>query len=378
MWIEQHAEDAAMLRNQRAQLLRSAQGSLHALERVDARIAAHLDGLLEAGPCGTGASRAALDQPSAGVVFAAACTAIAAGVWAFHDKLLLLAQALPEARRGMVSALGWLEPELLRGAVHRMLVSVQPAARAIGLAACRLHRAHPGAVLRAWIADADPAVQLEALRCAGALGRLDMLGACQAALGTPNPAVALQAAIACLLLGDRGAAVDHLATLCHPHHQVLTAPGESALLWLMQALPFAEAGALARDLARSAANDPALLRPLIRACALLGDAAVVPWLIAQMAEPALARLAGEALTWITGADLAALGLAGQPPGTFECYPDDAGEPLDEDEGLAWPDAARLRDWWQAGGTRPPQGTRWLMGQPITQCTELKPGHPLYA
>ena len=62
-----------------------------------------------------------------------------------------------------------------------------------------------------------------------------------------------------------------------------------------------------------------------------------------MADPALARVAGEALAMITGLDLAYLDLDGEPPAGFEAGPtDDPADPsvaMDEDEHLPWPDAA---------------------------------------
>ena len=105
------------------------------------------------------------------------------------------------------------------------------------------------------------------------------------------------------------------------------------------------------------------------AAAALGDPTIVPWLIEQMASPELARLAGGALTMITGVDLAAEKLSVKAPAGFEAGPSD--DPADEnvamdpDESLPWPDAARVAAWWkQRSGALSP-GKRYLLGQALS-------------
>jgi len=64
-----------------------------------------------------------------------------------------------------------------------------------------------------------------------------------------------------------------------------------------------------------------------------------------MSHGTLARLAGEAFSMITGADLAALDLERKPPEGLHTGPSDA--PADEDDSLPWPDRERVLRWWQA-------------------------------
>ena len=86
-----------------------------------------------------------------------------------------------------------------------------------------------------------------------------------------------------------------------------------------------------------------------------------------MDDPALARVAGEAFSTITGLDLAWLDLECRPPQDFESGPDD--DPahddvaMDEDDGLPWPDPAKLGDWWRANAERFQPGQRYFMGAP---------------
>ena len=59
----------------------------------------------------------------------------------------------------------------------------------------------------------------------------------------------------------------------------------------------------------------------------IGDPAFIPWVIEQMTTPALARVAGESFTMITGVDIAYEDLEGERPDGFESGPTE--DPEDE-------------------------------------------------
>jgi uncharacterized protein (TIGR02270 family) len=115
----------------------------------------------------------------------------------------------------------------------------------------------------------------------------------------------------------------------------------------------------------------AVQRRRVRALAMLGELRFVPWLIERMAEPALARLAGESFQWITGADLALLDLETlDPPAGFQ-QPDDADDDgaLGDDDSLPWPDPARVQAWWLQAqpaleAVAASSGGRLFLGRPI--------------
>lgn len=75
------------------------------------------------------------------------------------------------------------------------------------------------------------------------------------------------------------------------------------------------------------AKDPKDVPALIQGTGIVGDPNYLPWLIKQMADPALSRLAGESLSMFTGLDLAYLDLEGKQPENFEAGPTD--DPEDE-------------------------------------------------
>jgi hypothetical protein len=97
--ISQHAEDSAALRHVRSVLVRAPHVKLHHLRRLDDRIAAHLDGLVVAGPDGWKLAVAALESPGPGEAFAAAVLAILDDNASALDKLLALAEAHPAGSR---------------------------------------------------------------------------------------------------------------------------------------------------------------------------------------------------------------------------------------------------------------------------------------
>jgi uncharacterized protein (TIGR02270 family) len=390
--VQQHADDAAHLRHVRSVLVRAPHVKLLQLQRLDERIEAHLDGLAVAGAFGQQLAEAALARLGCGEVFAAAVCALQAQDDAALQRLFALAPVAPQAHRGVVSALGWVTPSLLRDVVKRLLSAGPAWLRVLGIEACRLHRVDAGPVLAAALRHEDMALRRAAMRCAAELGRADLLQPVMQAL--EDAQLAPVAAHAACLLGDRAAGLRVLEVAAFDEPA-----GRDALRSLaVQALPWEQARDDVRTL--SGHQDP---RSLIRAIGWLGDVRLVPWLIERMADLKLARLAGEAFTTITGADLAGLDLERKPPEGFESGPsDDPADDnvaLDEDESLPWPDVERVQRWWQANAARLPAGTRCFAGGLVDEarCFEvlrsgtqrmrtlaaqqlalLRPGQPLFA
>lgn len=370
--VSQYLEDAAALRSVRGVLVRAPHVKLLHLGRTDERLAAHLDGLSVSGDHGAALSQAALEVPGVGQLFVSAVLAIERRDAAQIDRLSSLLGVVPDAPRALASAFGWVAPGLLRGLTASLLASESPDARWLGLAACVQHRVDPGASLATAIEHADLRLRTRALRAAGELGRVDLLSACLAHLQDEPVTVALAAAWSGALLGDRHAAVGALRTLA-------LAPGPTQLEALALAL-FTADGTAARALVKQLAASGAPLRTLIKAAGWAGDAQVVPWLLKHMEDDALARLAGESFSFITGVDLAALDLERKPPEKVAAGPNDdpndANVALDEDESLPWPDPITLTAWWQQNAHRFPQGARLFAGAPVTahHCLQVLKEH----
>jgi uncharacterized protein (TIGR02270 family) len=371
--VQQHVEESAMLRHLRSVLVRAPHVTLRLLGRLDERLAAHLDGVRVAGDYGAARCREALERPGCGEVFAAAVTAIERGDLDSIDRLLDLAQALPDARRGLLSAFGWVPGERLRGIVGPLLQAASTWRRTFGLAVCRLQGVDPGPPLVRALDDAASGLRVEALRSAGAAGRIDLATAVAAAMDDADPHLRSVAAISACLLGRGDTAATALPALALEHPA--QTDGDVVLALAVQALPFDDAKALVRAIGRAEHGGSPPSRRLVRACGVLGDTQAIEWLIGLMAKDSTARLAGESFTTITGADLAALDLERKPPEGFESGPsDDPGDEdvdLDEDESLPWPDVERVRDWWRRRAPEMPEGRRLFLGAEPTPPTVLR-------
>jgi uncharacterized protein (TIGR02270 family) len=121
---------------------------------------------------------------------------------------------------------------------------------------------------------------------------------------------------------------------------------------------------------QSLAKQAGEVRWLSEGCGIVGDPTYVSWLIGQMKNAATSRLAGEAFSLITGADLDRLQLFRPQPDDFEGgpteNPEDENVEMDPDEGLMWPDPERVQAWWDANKLRFQPGQRYFMGAPVTR------------
>lgn len=387
--VQQHVDEVAMLRHVRSTLLTSNQ-PLHALRRLDERMAAHLDGIGVAGEAGVALLDAALEGASVGAVFAAAVLALQRRDAARLLKVVELASADHQAERGLRSALGWVSVQDLQGTVRSLLGSRVGVHRAWGLAACAMHRVDAGAVLQQAAADADVRVRAAAWLVAGSLGRRDMATAARDVLrraepdasgpaGTPSDSeLEKQAAAWALTLWRDGAdelVRRHLMRDGAPQGTVGGRSTDAAWRLALMAAPMDVAQQEVKQRAAAGAGKAAT-RQLLRMTGWVGDPQVAPWLIHHMQDDALARLAGEAFSLITGADLALLDLERKPPEGVEGAPNDNPEDenvaMDEDDSLPWPDPAKVQAWWQANAARFVPGQRYFAGAPPSpkHCIEV--------
>lgn len=353
-----HAEDAAFLWLQRDNAVRAPHYSLADLAKLDNRVEAHLDGLRVASDAGWELALAQLKHPEAGEFFAATVLALESGR---RERIAAVVERASEdgPLRGVVSALGWVDWEIAKPAVGGLVAAADARWRRIAIAACAITRTDPGRHLGAALAHADPALRARACRAVGELGRRDLLGEMAPLLAAAEDDLRFWAAWSMSLLGDpRGVA---------PLWKFIGSfwrRAAAALAVVLRALPPPEA----QDWLKTLGREPERRRAAIAGIGIHGDPAYVPWLIQQMTDLKLARLAGEAFSMITGADLAGIDLDRRPPEGLETGPnDDPADPdvgMDSDDRLPWPDPERVARWWaaQKGGYTP--GTRYLLGKPI--------------
>lgn len=366
--VWQHVEAAASLRRTRAVLVRAPHVRLLHLRRLDDRLAAQLDGVAVAADAGRVVAQAALESPGVGELFTATANALVTQDTATLAKMLPVAEALPAALPGLLSAFGWVSPQSLRGVTKALLDAPSAFAREVGLAACAMHGVSPAASLVQWATDESPTLRARALRYLGEAGVKDGLLVCLKALADDDLHCRFHAARSAALLGDRQESLAALGAMA-------VAPGpwqRAALIFLLRFVAPTDAHRLLQPLAQQ----PAQARLLTQAVGAGGNPHYVAWLVKQMEDPKLARVAGESFSLITGLDLAHLDFdVRNPPEPAQGPNDDPADAqvaLDEDESLPYPDVAKIHAWWSAHGNRFTPGNRYLLGQSAdaAQCLDV--------
>jgi len=343
--IQQHIDEAALLALRRRDAVTASQFDLEDLGRLDDRLEAHLDGLIVTGDVGWATALAELQQwREPGEAFAATVLAFERDTGARLDRILTLVESAPEAGEGLAAAFAWLDWHKIASFAEPLVRSDLPVLRQAALGAVIAHRdAVPAAMAQALVKtaldDPDPAVRAQALRAPGACGWAEMRDRCLA-IGTSSETERFWAAWSAACLGDRDTAPQRLI----PFLSADGAVGAEA----RRLLPCLLSGEAFQDrLTRVFRSDP---RAAIQMTGAHGNPAYLNWLLDVMADAALARPAGEAVSLITGLDLAYEDYETDAPAEAQTGPtDDPDDPtvaMDPDADLPWPDQAKLRAWWQ--------------------------------
>lgn len=359
--LEEHAEQAAFLWALRDAASIDVLYDLGDLCALDDRLEANIDGLRLAGDEGARTAQAALDHADVGAAFTAAVLAVEIRDLPGIARVLDLAERNPVLASGVKAALGWAPLEAFVSIVPGLLASFcPPGMQILGIAGCSLHRTDPGPSLDFALHSANPHLRAEALRAAGELGRVDLRPAVRDALrGEEDEVCRFTAAWTMALWGEPEAArvLSSLAERGGPL-------AEQASAMVVRSMPQPAARTWVHGLARSGEG----LRAALAGAAALGDAAMVPWLIEHMADPAASRFAAAAMTMITGVDFHRDKLEGKAPAGFSAGPtddpDDDDVAMDPDESFPWPDTAAVPRWWSKKGSAFRSEQRYLVGRPI--------------
>jgi uncharacterized protein (TIGR02270 family) len=357
--LSQHAEEAAFLWTARDRAVSAPHYALKGLASLDERLDAHLDGLRIAGDAGWTTCRATLENAGPGEIFALAVLAFGTGDRQRMLDVLSAGCVSAETRRGLVSALGWLEYRTVSRWVGKLLGAKASTHRILGVAACAIRREDPAAVLTAAIEDPDPALRSRALRAAGELKRGDLLDGVRGHLSDEDESCRFWAAWTLTLCRHRGGLPSLVQWLGHESRF-----GRPALQLSMRTMTLEEG----RQWIRTLAQDPALRHSAVVAAGALGDPACIPWLIGLMESPELSRAAGEAFSMLTGVDLVDKNLDQDgPSGSQEGdgQSEIVGSPAD-DEHLPWPRPELIDEWWKTHQGDFRHAPRYLAGRPIDE------------
>ncbi|MBW2739286.1 MAG: TIGR02270 family protein [Deltaproteobacteria bacterium] len=358
--LEQHAEEAAFLWLLRDAAVHEPHYSLSDLAHLDDRIEAHIDGLRIAGDEGWELLKETLAWEEAGEVFAAAVLAFETGVEKRIQAVLEAGSDDYELSRGLVSALGWLPFNQTNGYVQDLAAAESSALRRIGLAAFAVHRQDPGQFLVNALSDSDSVLRARALRAVGELGRKDLLPILKDHIDEDDEHCRFFAAWSAAVLGD-ASTVPILRNIAEGEKRY----AENACCMAVRLLHLSDAHVWVQELFKN----PNLQRLAVTGYGVIGDPMAVAWLIQMMEVEELARVAGESFTMITGVDLAYEDLEGEWPEGFEAGPTESPEDedveMDPDEDLPWPEPELIAGWWDKNKGKFANGTRYLLGQPIS-------------
>ena len=391
--IQQHAEEAAFLWLLRDQAVKAPQYSLSDLAELDERVEAHLDGLRIAGEAGWEICEEALEWQEPGEVFAAALLAFESGEEEGIQKVLEVAITSSELSRGFVSALGWLPYEQVAAQIQYPLTAESTVLRRLGIAAFTVHRQDPGDQLSDALSNQDDSLRSRALQAVGELGRKDLLPTLREQFNAKEESCRFSASWSAGLLGDSDA-----ASVLKSFVESDVSYEEEAVKMAVRKMDLSSAIVWQKELAQSRNK----IRLAVIAAGAIGDPVIIPWLFEQMAVSEIARVAGEAFTMITGVDIAYDDLEGDWPEGFEAgpteNPEDEDVAMDADEDLPWPNVELIQNWWQSNSSNFQNGTRHLLGKPMTkewlqqvlfvgkqrqraaaaiELALLEPGHPLF-
>jgi uncharacterized protein (TIGR02270 family) len=359
--LDQHLVEAAFLSHLRNGSTGTPHYSLADLARLDHRLEAHIDGLRVASDEGWQLARKELACKEPGEVFTASILAFESHAPARIAEVLSIAASTPDLARGAISALGWIDYPQAVPHIQKLCTSELRSHRRIGIAAAAIHRQDPGKPLNNALSSGDPLLRARAARAVGELGRTDLVSLLQLDLNAKDPGYRFWSAWSSALLAGYSSTIQQLQAIA-------SSPGpyrERALNMALRRLGLHSARAWHQQLAR----DPQTLRMAVIGAGIIGDPALIPWLIDHMSIPPIARVAGEAFTMITGVDLAYEDLDCKQPEDFEAGPnedpadDDVG--MDPDERLPWPDVVLIEGWWAKRHEEFAPGVRYLLGKPIT-------------
>lgn len=352
--FETHLSEAGFLWEQRVQALGAPDRTLPQVEEeLEHRLLAHLDALALGGHR---VARALLipaaEQEDAGLTFSAAYALLLSEERAALETVLgwLEADADP-VRAGVVGALA-LSPRLdLEPHLVGLLEDASPTVQVALLEALALRGGAPDIALEPLLASEEPDLRCAALRASWRLCMPLDPWLVERELASPELEVCGAALEAGLVQGLRAA--------WHACTQQVRGQGPAwpaaARLWAMGCGSEDKLEPLIRAL-----EVPALRRAAVQALGLSGQVAAADLLLEQMEDKALAPLAGEAFSAITGLSLAGDYVFPRPE---EETDGDAESP--EDRALPLPRAAEVARWWAQGRKGFDRRVRYLGGRPFS-------------
>lgn len=360
--VYQHAENVCSLWLQRHYAVNEPHYSFRDIVQLDSRLSANLEGLRVAGDHALPMVEEMINAQDPGAVFMQALLCLEKGD---ETTLFALINQIDSADNKdpvlleVESALAWAAPAHLGGPVKSLLTSTDSAPLILGLKTCLAHGRDASPHLEKHYNSSDSSVRSAVYHCAANSGMVRFREKLLSANGEENESEFFERGRALAMLGDEVAAERILSEIALSKS---TFNSEATALHMLLKNRNAS-----RRILKKIDSLPDRQRDVVRGFGLLGDPSAMDWLIGKTPCPFLARLAGGAITMITGADLAALDLEAETAvDGFEDdgitdNPADNTVALSEDEDLPWPESELISAWWQNSG-KLPNGVLFLAGR----------------
>jgi uncharacterized protein (TIGR02270 family) len=355
---EEHLDESSYLWTQWERALVAPDYDLSDTAELEERLLAHLDGLVEGGnPVAETLLRPALEAEEETRVASAAFALVAnAGK---EECQALLRDASPERRTSIQRALELCMGRELGASLLPLLKADDPALVATALEVLMVRQEVPDTMLADLLAHENARVRTAALKGLRALPRNSPRNMLSQALASPVSALRDAAIEAGLVAGVRDAwTVCRMAIEAHDEHG-----REPMVLWAM--------GCEEKDveLLVDLLQEPRLRANALWALGFSGWAAAADACLAWLADDAVARLAGEAFSAITGLRLEDSYVLPEQEPPEEPIPLEQ-EDLDADlvprpeDALPRPNPEAITEWWRGARGRFERRTRYLMGHPF--------------
>ena len=353
--IEQHWEEGGILWSRRCSAVGRPSFGLRSLSQLDERVEAHLDALRIAGKEGWDLCLKTAAWEDGGEAFVLGVLAFAAADEARFKEIAQRAVAGPALARGLVSALGWLDVSVTQSRIQDLLNSKLLVERRIGLAAAAAQRMPLNGSLTDALKNDDELLRARACRAVGEMGRADLVRFVQPQIASSSEECAFWSAWSLALLSSEASALSRLRDFVSAGGS----RGDRAADILFRRLN----PGIAVDYHRQLAQNPERARLAITVAGIIGDPALIPWLLEQMNDPKKARLAAAAFQTITGADFVMERLRNPTP-PRPPVAEDSGEdqPPEPDGDLVCPNVEAIRQWWAKNKQHFNSGTRYLLGK----------------
>jgi uncharacterized protein (TIGR02270 family) len=231
----------------------------------------------------------------------------------------------------------------------------------IGLIGFAVHRQDPGPILADAIKGSEPRLRARALKAAGELGRANLISLLLDLLSDKDEACKYYAAWSVARLGQQN---DRVINALKEIALGLGNYCEQATDMVMRVLDINSARIWYRDLLKN----PDRARSAVIGLGSLGVPDFMDDLFLLMEKEVISRVAGEAFSMITGADIDYEDLDGEEPEGFEAGPSEKAEDenieMDPDEDLPWPNPEMTKKWWLEHRNDFRPGVRYLRGKEI--------------